>query len=183
MTDKGDITQLLEQWAQGDADAFRALVPIVYEELKDLAGHYLRLERPEHTLQPTALVHEAYLRLAGQRAARLNNRTHFYGAAAQVMRRVLVDHARHRAAAKRQREGVEAVLRPVALDVAPDLRVDLVALDDALTRLEAFAPDRAKVVELRSPGSSSKRRRSSSVSAPQPSSAAGTTPAPGCTAR
>ena len=149
MTDKGDITQLLEQWAQGDADAFRALVPIVYEELKDLAGHYLRLERPEHTLQPTALVHEAYLRLAGQRAARLNNRTHFYGAAAQVMRRVLVDHARHRAAAKRQREGVEAVLRPVALDVAPDLRVDLVALDDALTRLEAFAPDRAKVVELR----------------------------------
>jgi RNA polymerase sigma factor (TIGR02999 family) len=149
MTDRGDITRLLERWAKGDADAFHALVPVVYDELKDLAEHYLRLERPDHTLQPTALVHEAYLRLAGQRASRLNNRTHFYGAAAQVMRRVLVDHARHRSAAKRRGAGLEAPLPAVTLDVAPDLMVDLVALDDALGRLAAFAPDRAKVVELR----------------------------------
>jgi len=149
MTDHGDITRLLERWAQGDAGAFHALVPVVYDELKDLAEHYLRHERLGHTLQPTALVHEAYLRLAGQRETHLRNRTHFYGAAAQVMRRVLVDHARRRAAAKRQAEGADGGLPPVALDVEPEVRMDLVALDDALTRLEAFAPDRAKVVELR----------------------------------
>jgi RNA polymerase sigma factor (TIGR02999 family) len=149
MGDEGDITRLLERWARGDEEALRILMPMVYGELKDLAEHYLRRERAEHTLQPTALVHEAYLRLVGQRAARLHNRTHFYGAAAQVMRRVLVDHARRRAAAKRQGDDVEPVLPIVSLDVAADVRVDLVALDDALLRLEAFAPDRAKVVELR----------------------------------
>ncbi len=150
LTTKGDITRLLDRWAQGDAEALAALVPMVYDELKDLAQHYLRNEREGHTLQPTALVHEAYLRLAGQREARLHNRTHFYGAAAQVMRRVLVDHARHRSAAKRQQSAGAAEAMPaVALDVAPDVRMDLVALDDALTRLAAIAPDRARVVELR----------------------------------
>jgi RNA polymerase sigma factor (TIGR02999 family) len=149
MTDKGEVTRLLDRWAQGDREAFGALVPMVYDELKDLAEHYLRHERAGHTLQPTALVHEAYVRLAGQREARLRNRTHFYGAAAQVMRRVLVDHARHRSAAKRNAPDGQNVLPPVTLDVAPDLRVELVALDDALTRLAAFAPDPAKVVELR----------------------------------
>jgi len=109
LTSKGDITRLLDRWAQGDAEALAALVPMVYDELRDLAQHCLRNEREGHTLQPTALVHEAYLRLAGQREARLHNRTHFYGAAAQVMRRVLVDHARHRSAAKRQQGAAEAV--------------------------------------------------------------------------
>jgi len=147
--DRGDITRLLSQWADGNPDAFRALVPLVYDELKHLADHYLRHERSGHTLQPTALVHEAYLRLAGLREARLNNRTHFYGAAAQVMRRVLVDYARHRAAAKRQNPGEHAPLPSAVLDVPVDLRVDLVALDEALDRLAVFAPDRARVVELR----------------------------------
>src|SRR5205823_14296076 len=100
-TTMDDITRLLGRWAEGDSEAFNALMPIVYEELRKLADHYLRQERPDHTLQPTALVHEAYLRLAGVREMELRNRTHFYGAAAQIMRRVLVDHARRRRALKR----------------------------------------------------------------------------------
>ena len=97
----GDITRLLARWADGDAEAFRTLMPVVYDELRKLADHYLRQERPDHTLQPTALVHEAYLRLAGIRDMELRNRAHFYGAAAQIMRRVLVDHGRQRRALKR----------------------------------------------------------------------------------
>ena len=97
----GDITGLLSRWADGDADAFGALMPVVYDELRKLAAHYLSKERSDHTLQPTALVHEAYLRLSGIRGMELRNRAHFYGAAAQVMRRVLVDHARQRRALKR----------------------------------------------------------------------------------
>ena len=97
----GDITGLLSRWANGDAEAFGALMPVVYDELRKLADHYLSRERSDHTLQPTALVHEAYLRLSGIRNMELRNRAHFYGAAAQVMRRVLVDHARQRRALKR----------------------------------------------------------------------------------
>jgi len=97
----GDVTELLDRWSDGDAEAFKSLIPMVYEELHDLAGHFLRQERRGHTLQPTALVHEAYLRLSGVREMRLHNRTHFYGAAAEVMRRVLVDHARKKNSAKR----------------------------------------------------------------------------------
>src|SRR5688572_29840282 len=96
-----DVTELLERWSQGDAEAFNSLMPLVYEELQRLAAHYLRQERSGHTLQPTALVHEAYLRLSGVREMRLQNRAHFYGASAEVMRRVLVDHARRRNAGKR----------------------------------------------------------------------------------
>jgi len=87
-----NLTRLLVRWGEGDAEAFRSLVPLVYDELKRLAAHYLRNERGGHTLQPTALVHEAYLRLSGLREMRLNNRAHFYGAAAGVMRRVLVEN-------------------------------------------------------------------------------------------
>jgi RNA polymerase sigma factor (TIGR02999 family) len=144
----GDITSLLERWAEGDAEAFKALMPIVYEELRRLAGHYLRRERGNHTLQPTALVHEAYLRLAGIRDLQLNNRTHFYGAAAQVMRRVLVDHARQRRAAKRGGPAREVVTFD-ELDMPVDMRLDLVALDEALDALARIAPDQARVVEVR----------------------------------
>jgi RNA polymerase sigma factor (TIGR02999 family) len=149
MDEPGDITRLLARWSDGDEEAFRALVPIVYDELKRLAEHYLRDERRGHTLQPTALVHEAYLRLAGVREAALNNRTHFYGAAAQVMRRVLVDHARHRGALKRQSPVADPLWVGAAVDRGEDTRVDLVALDEALSKLAAFAPDRATIVELR----------------------------------
>ncbi len=146
-----DITQLLERWSRGDRDAFQALLPLVYEELRRLAARHFRLERPGHLLQPTALVHEAYLRLAGLREARLTSRAHFYGAAAQVMRRVLVDHARERRAVKRG--GPEAVWvtldDTLATPDGEDAHIDLIALDTALLALAARFPDRAKVVELR----------------------------------
>jgi RNA polymerase sigma factor (TIGR02999 family) len=144
----GDITSLLERWAEGDAEAFKALMPIVYQELRRLAGHYLRRERGNHTLQPTALVHEAYLRLAGIRDLQLHNRTHFYGAAAQVMRRVLVDHARQRGAAKRGGPAREVVTFDER-DMPVDMRLDLVALDEALDALARIASDQARVVEVR----------------------------------
>jgi RNA polymerase sigma factor (TIGR02999 family) len=143
-----DITRLLVRWGHGDGAAFEALVPIVYEELRKLADHYLRQERPNHTLQPTALVHEAYLRLAGINDLQLRNRAHFYGAAAQIMRRVLVDHSRQRRALKR---GGPDVVVPLddTIDAAIADGTDLVALDEALGALEAIAPARARVVELR----------------------------------
>jgi RNA polymerase sigma factor (TIGR02999 family) len=145
----GDITRLLARWAEGDGEAFETLMPIVYQELRKLADHYLRQERPDHTLQPTALVHEAYLRLAGIRDMELRNRAHFYGAAAQIMRRVLVDHSRQRRALKRGGPAPAVVPFDEALGAAIDGGADLVALDEALGALEAIAPERARVVELR----------------------------------
>jgi RNA polymerase sigma factor (TIGR02999 family) len=145
----GDVTQLLERWAVGDADAFRALMPIVYEELRALAAHYLQSERSDHTLQPTALVHEAYLRLAGGREVQLRNRSHFYGAAAQVMRRVLVDHARQRRALKRGGAAANTLSLEEAADPVIDTRLDFLALDEALDALDRIAPEKARVVELR----------------------------------
>ena len=143
-----DITELLDRWGQGDPEAFQALLPLVYKELRRLAAHHLRQERRGHTLQPTALVHEAYLRLSGLREIQLENRAHFFGTAARVMRRVLVDHARKHRALKRG--GPEAPL-PLQDVAAPgvDAHLDLEALDAALDALEAIAPDKAKVVELR----------------------------------
>lgn len=142
-----DITELLDRWGAGDAAAFDELLPLVYAELRHLAEAYLRRERADHTLQPTALVHEAYLRLTGVRAANFSNRAHFYGAAATAMRRVLVDHARSRRALKR---GQEPPLRlDDAMDVGVDMRLDLVSLDAALEQLARVAPRPAKVVELR----------------------------------
>lgn len=143
-----DVTVLLARWRAGDAGALDELVPLVYAQLRQLAEHYLRREREGHTLQPTALVHEAYLRLATQREAGFNNRIHFYGSAAGVMRRILVDHARRRKAAKRW--GGESPL-PLddALAAGIDPTVDLIALDEALDRLAVHSPNPAKVVELR----------------------------------
>jgi RNA polymerase sigma factor (TIGR02999 family) len=146
--DQGQITQLLERWSHGEVDSFDALVPIVYDELRKLADHYLRNERAEHTLQPTALVHEAYLRLRGVRDMQLVNRAHFYGAAAQVMRRVLVDHARRRGAGKRG-GGDAAAAITANLEAPVDPGLDLLALSEALDQLQAIAPEKAKVVELR----------------------------------
>ena len=144
----GDVTKLLAQWTGGDVDAFEQLMPLVYNQLRELAASHMLRERGDHTLQPTALVHEAYLRLATSRDPRFNNRVHFYGAAAQAMRRILGDHARRRRAARR---GSDPTLLHLddARDLGIDLRFDFVALDDALNRLAHVTPRAAKVVELR----------------------------------
>jgi RNA polymerase sigma factor (TIGR02999 family) len=142
-----DIAALLDGWRRGDRDALERLLPLVYSELRRIAARQLRNERAGHTLQPTALVHEAYLRLVDQRQVDWQNQAHFFGVAAQVMRRVLVDYARRRAAAKRG-EGAELVSIEQASDVAStDLPV--LALDAALDRLEKIDPELAKLVELR----------------------------------
>jgi RNA polymerase sigma-70 factor (ECF subfamily) len=142
-----DVTRLLERWREGDGDAFAELLPLVYAELRKLADAQMNRERAGHTLQPTALVHEAYMRLAGHRAG-FESRVHFYGAAAQAMRRILVDHARKSSARKRG-DPAKRVDLDVASDVGIAVDFDLVALDEALERLDAIAPRPAKVVELR----------------------------------
>ncbi len=139
---------MLSQARGGDREALERLLPLVYDELRRIAAGFLRHERPGHTLQPTALVNEAYLRLLGQRSVDWQNRAQFLGIAAQSMRRVLVDHARARAAAKRG--GMQT---RVTLDddhaIAPEGDVDVMALDAALEELAVFDPRLAKVVELR----------------------------------
>jgi RNA polymerase sigma factor (TIGR02999 family) len=144
----GDVTALLARWNKGDAGALEELMPLVYAELRHLADRFMLRERDDHTLQPTALVHEAYLRLTGVREGRFNNRVHFYGAAARAMRRILVDHARQRLAVRRGSDPVVLSLDDVP-NAGIDLRLDLVALNDALDRLAAVAPRPAQVVELR----------------------------------
>ena len=146
-----DITELLDRWHAGDAAAFETLVERVYAELRRIADRVLRGERAEHTLQPTALVHEAYLRLTGLRELKLQNRRHFYGAAAQAMRRILVDHARQRKALKRGGADVRLVPIDEARDAQADLGVDvdIERLDEALVALASAAPDKARIVELR----------------------------------
>jgi RNA polymerase sigma factor (TIGR02999 family) len=141
------VTALLAQWRAGDACALKALVPLVYEELHRLAAHYLRGERPGHTLQSTALVNETYLRLAGQEPGEIDNRAHFIGVAAHLMRQVLVDHARAQRAAKRD-GGCRVELRTQdhPLQTAD---VDVLALDEALNHLANFDPDMCRIVEMR----------------------------------
>jgi RNA polymerase sigma factor (TIGR02999 family) len=151
------VTELLVAWGGGDARALDALVPLVYAELRQQARRALRREGEGHTLQPTALVHEAWLRLAGQHHAQWEGRTQFFAVAAQVMRRVLVDHARARQADKRGGGAQHVSLgdadrRPAAGAAAEGASmdaVDVLALDDALTRLAALDPRKAKLVELR----------------------------------
>lgn len=143
-----DITDLLLVWSDGDRRALDRLVPLVYAELRRQARLQLARERGEHTLQPTALVHEAFLRLVDQRSARWRNRAQFFGVAAQLMRRILVDHARARDAAKRG----GGTLR-ISLDDAPETaaspETDVLLLDDALKRLASLDERQARVVELR----------------------------------
>lgn len=144
-----DVTALLDRWNGGDPEALKELMGVVHGELRRLAGSLLRHERANHTLQPTELVHEAYLRLSGLRDMPFDGRRHFYGAAATAMRRILVDHARHRAAEKRGGPDAQKVPLETALNLPIDLRVDFVRVDEAITALAAVAPDKAKVVELR----------------------------------
>jgi RNA polymerase sigma factor (TIGR02999 family) len=142
------VTELLRRWNLGDREAMDRLMPIVYDELRRLAAGYLKGERRDHTLQPTALVHEAYLRLVRQDRVEWQNRAHFFGIAARMMRRVLVDHARRRQAGKRDAGGFRLTLQVGdALEVSRD--PELLELDEALVRLERLDVDQARVVELR----------------------------------
>jgi RNA polymerase sigma factor (TIGR02999 family) len=143
----GDVSQLLHAWARGNLRARDELVPLVYHELRKRAAGYLRHERPDHTLQATALVHEAFLRLAGQDRVAWQNRGHFYAIAAQMMRRILVDHARERRAAKRP----DAAMRTDLDDQIPaaDQPEQVLLLDEALNELSTMDPRQGQIVELR----------------------------------
>lgn len=142
-----DVTVLLQRWSGGDREALDRLLPLVYEELRAQAARQLAQERPDHTLQVTALVNEAYLRLAGQDHAAWSDRRQFLIIAATMMRRILVDHARRQAAGKRpppdQRLSIDEI------DLAAEEELDLIALDAALTRLSGIDPRQAQIVELR----------------------------------
>jgi RNA polymerase sigma factor (TIGR02999 family) len=143
----GEVTRLLLAWSRGDPGALEELMPLVYPELRRLAARYLRRERSGGSLQSTAIVHEAYLKLVDQRNVRWQNRAHFFGVAAQAMRRILIDHARRRMAKKRA--GRTANL---TLEVGPRVEprsIDLIALDHALSRLADLNADQARLVELR----------------------------------
>ena len=151
MSSLHDVTAMLDAWSRGDARVLDRLLPLVYAELRQIAARRLRRERAGHTLQPTALVHEAYLRLVEQRNVDWHDRAHFYGVAAQVMRRILVDHARRHAARKRGDGAHQVPLEEVVMVLAaPDTSV--LALDQALTRLERVDPGLAQIVELRAFG-------------------------------
>ena len=151
----GEVTQLLLRWRAGDQAALAALLPLVYEELRSLARRHLRHERGSHTLQRTALVHEAFLRIVDQKLVDWESRTQFYGIASQMMRRILVDHARRRSAAKRgdgaPHVDLDALLQEDGEDLPPpaDKQIDFAAIDDALKRLEVLDPQQGKLVELR----------------------------------
>lgn len=142
-----DVTRLLNELQSGREGAADELVSVVYSELHNLASHFMRSERGDHTLQPTALVHEAYLRLMNQQSVTWQNRAHFFGIAAQSMRRILVDHARRKRAAKR--EGGNRVTLDESLADTNPTPVDVLALDDCLSRLAELNERQAKVVELR----------------------------------
>lgn len=142
------VTQLLVDWGNGDRAALEKLTPLVYQELRRLAARYLRRERREHTLQSTALVHEAWLRLIDQKQVHWQNRAQFFGIAAEMIRRILIDHARNRQAAKRGDGAIKLTLDDAM--ATPERRnLDLVALDDALKDLAKLDPKQGKLVELR----------------------------------
>lgn len=143
-----DVTQLLLDWRDGNKEALDKLIPLVYDELRRLADHYLRRERPDHTLQATALVHEAYFRLVDQRNVDWQNRAQFFGIAAGLMRRILLEHARSHRAAKRGGDKQKLSLDE-AMGLSKERDVDLVALDEALDLLAALDPRQSRIVELR----------------------------------
>jgi RNA polymerase sigma factor (TIGR02999 family) len=145
-TSDHDVTLLLRQWSDGNQQALSDLLPIIYDELRRVAHQYLHREHAEQTLQTTALVHEAYLKLIDQRSVNWQNRAHFFAIAAQAMRRILIDNARKRSAAKR--EGEKVSLDDVAI-ISSDKADHLLALDEALRKLEDIDPQQSKIIELR----------------------------------
>lgn len=145
----GQISKLLLDWGRGNQEAREALIPVVYDELRRLARARLWRERPDHTFESAALVNEAYLRLVRQQSPNWRNRTHFFAAAAQLMRHILVDHARGRRAAKRGAGAPRLALDPEIAPAREQQEIDVVALDDALTRLANMDPEQGRLVELR----------------------------------
>lgn len=143
-----EITELLEQWSDGNQTALDKLYPLVYEELRRLARSYMRRERKGHTLQTTALINEAYVRMVGQKNVRWRNRTHFFAISAQIMRRILVDHARRYLYNKRG-GGARQVSLDETMIVAADRSEEVIMLDEALSNLARMDPRRSRVVELR----------------------------------
>jgi RNA polymerase sigma factor (TIGR02999 family) len=143
-----NVTGMLRDWRNGDQEALDKLIPVVYDELRRQAARYLRGERPGHTLQTTALIHEAYLRLINQHNVEWKDRAHFYAIAARLMRQILVDHARKRQAAKRGGSDIKVPLEEEMV-ISPERNVDLVALDEALTRLAGIDPQQSRIVEMR----------------------------------
>jgi RNA polymerase sigma factor (TIGR02999 family) len=148
MSGPGDITRLLADWNGGNQTALDKLLPLVYEELRRLASHYMRRERTDHMLQTTALVHEAYLRLVNQENARFQTRAHFFAVAAQVMRRILVDYARGRHRAKRGKGAADLNLNDVAV-LSDERAEEVIAVNSALDNLTAIDPRKSRVFELR----------------------------------
>jgi RNA polymerase sigma factor (TIGR02999 family) len=144
---QGEVTRLLLAWRQGDREALESLIPLIYSDLHRMARRHLGRERPGHSLQPTAVVNEVYLKLVGGQGGDWQNRAHFFAAAARSMRRILVDHARARMAKKRGGQGT-AYLLDTTVMVEPR-SVDVIAVDDALEKLTALDPEQAHVVELR----------------------------------
>ena len=143
-----DVTRLLMQWSQGNQSALDSLTPLVYQELRVRARNYLRHERPDHTLQPTALIHEAYLRMVGESLPEWQNRSHFFAIASRAMRQILVDHARRRGAGKRGSGAIEVSLSEAVIP-AQTKDGDLLALDEALSKLAALDARKCQVVEMR----------------------------------
>jgi RNA polymerase sigma-70 factor, ECF subfamily len=143
-----EITERLIAWGAGDRAALDHLLPVIYQELRRMAGNYLRQESPGHTLQPTALVHEAWLRLIDQTRVNWQNRAQFFGVAAQMMRRILVDHAKTK---RREKRGGDAVKLPLddVINLSSERAADLLALDDALDELRRIDERKSRVVELR----------------------------------
>jgi len=142
------VSELLADWNKGDPEAREALMPLVYDELRKLAASHLRRERNDHTLQPTALVHEVYLRLAEQKNVQWQDKSHFFGVTARLMRRILVDHARSHLADKRG-SGLPKVALNEAIAMSRERPAELLALDESLTRLAATDLQQSKTVELR----------------------------------
>jgi RNA polymerase sigma factor (TIGR02999 family) len=142
------MTELLVRWRGGDPDALAALVPMVYRELREIAHHYLNDERPGHTLQSTALVHEVYVRMINQNLPQWQNRAHFFAVAAQLMRQILVDYARSQRASKRG-GGLSRLSLDDADQQPEPIDVEIIALDDALKSLSAMDPQQSRVVELK----------------------------------
>jgi len=142
------VTELLGRWRGGDREALDSLIPLVYNELRQIARHYLRGERPGHTLQSTALVHEAYVRMINQDLPQWQNRAHFFAVAAQLMRQILVDHARANRAGKRG-GGAPTIALEDAGERFPQVDIDVIALDDALKSLTVMDAQQGKIVELK----------------------------------
>ncbi|HRH41909.1 MAG TPA: sigma-70 family RNA polymerase sigma factor [Pyrinomonadaceae bacterium] len=149
MNNPEQITVLLREWSEGNPEALDELLPLVYSELHKQAKRYLRRERQDHTLQTTALIHEAYLKLIDQRNVEWESRTHFFAISAQMMRRILVDHARSKHREKRGGNDVKISLEEMGFVVSNEINVDLLALDEALKRLEEIDKQQTRVVELR----------------------------------